>query len=787
MGPLTGRARWFCSSVLVLSLIGLPGCSSDGAQSGTDPGSGAKPAAGGSSGIGGSSSPAEPLDPGTVVSVTPNLEQSAEAKRLEKALSELEGIDAAGIAERYRTAFEPAPSYDTSSVAGLDAIQASHLALSADELAALGSRGFVLVNDRSFPSFGYGYATIYLEDLPVYISADSILDAVHRSYDEILKQLEQEVLLPELGLLLQGMQRKLKDGSVSAAGEHAIEDADLFVAVARSLLKGAPVAPVAGANAAEVETLFELAQAGEGTRNVRLFGVARANEDFSQFTPRGHYSETPDLTRYFKAITWLGRIDLRILETQPDGAQLFRRRQLEGALLLRELVGADLRAHFDTIDRVVAAFVGESDYMTLEQVDQLLEALGIDSIAELGALRDDTVAQAIVDGNFGAQRISSHIMVADPHAGTLPLSRSFALFGQRYVIDSHVFSNVVYDRVNGNGPKRMLPSALDAAFAALGNEQAVELLGQELSTYDGSGYPGALARMRLLADEHPSDYWDGSLYTQWLSALRQLSPNATSSADDAQSLFPAARSEQWGRRLLGTQLASWAQLRHDTILYAKQSYSEGAACDFPDGYVDPYPGFYSAIESFGRRGKELMEGVQLPLSHSQSLSEVPAYFERLISVAARLRQIAEHQRSGAELTAEMLAFINDAVVVQNVCGGGNIQSGWYKQLFYAPFQAVEFDPTIADVHTQPTDEVGNVVGRVLHVGTGAPRLMVVVAEGCSGPRAYAGLASSYREKITEDFERLNDETWNQSWYREPEVPWMADLVSGAPPPITSDE
>ena len=49
------------------------------------------------------------------------------------------------------------------------------------------------------------------------------------------------------------------------------------------------------------------------------------------------------------------------------------------------------------------------------------------------------------------------------------------------------------------------------------------------------------------------------------------------------------------------------------------------------------------------------------------------------------------------------------------------------------------DPTIADVHTAPTDAGGNDVGWVLHVGTGFPRLMVVTAETCTGPRAYAAL------------------------------------------------
>jgi hypothetical protein len=779
MTQFVRRNRWFSSSVFALALIGASGCSSNGAQPGTA-GAGASSTGGSGNGTGGSSSPPEPLDPGTLVKVTANLEQAAEAERLQHEVAAVSELDAAGIAERYPTTFEPAPSYDTSKVVGLDKIQASALALSADELTALGTRGFVITDNRRFPSFTYGYSTIYLEDLPVYISADSILDAVHRSYDDMLKYLETDALLGELELLLSGMHAKLA-ARVDGAPSNAVKDADVFVAVARSLLKGKKVAPVAGGDAASAGKLFELAQAGEGTTDVTLFGVKRTDEDFSQFTPRGHYTESEELSRYFKAMMWLGRIDLRIIETQPSGEQLFRRRQLEGALLLSDLVGSDLRAHFDNIDRTVEAFVGESDYMTVAQLDQLKEALDVASSAELVALSDETIVQAIVDGNFGAQRISSHIMISGPHSGTLPLSRSFALLGQRYVIDSHVFSNVVYDRINApDGPQRMMPSPLDAAFAALGNEQAVTLLDAELNKYQAAGYPGALTQMRVLADEHPAEFWGGSLYTEWLSALRELSPNATSAASDAQSLTPTARSEAWGRRLLNTQLASWAQLRHDTILYAKQSYSGGATCDFPDGYVDPYPGFYAAIGAFAKRGQELMESSDLPIAANSPTQRIKTYFEQLHTVAAQLQAIAEHQRSGAELTPDMLAFINEAVVVQPICGGGYFEAGWYKRLFFLEHTALESDPTIADVHTQPTDESGAEVGHVLHVGTGDPRLMVVVAEGCSGPRAYAGLASTYREKVTDNYERLTDEEWEGEWSTVPEPTWMIDLVSKSP-------
>jgi hypothetical protein len=781
MRTLSARTGSFLALFAVVALTALSGCGS----SSTQPGTGAD-GKGGGNGIGGAA-PGVPVEPGAVVRVAANPDRDEAAAKLHGQLAELDDLSSADLLSRHPTQFEAAPSYDVTQIAGLDKIQASHLKLDDAELAALSSRGFVITDNHAFPSFAYGYSTIYLEDLPVYVSADSLLDAVHRSYEDMLKVLEQGVLSPELDQLLRGMHDKLKSGFGDGRAAATVRDADLFLTVARSLLAGAPVQPLAGADAAQTRKLFELAQAAAGVHDVTMFGISRQDEDFSQFEPRGHYAETEALKRYFKAMMWLGRVDLRLIETTPSGEQVFRRQQLDAMLLLADLVGTDLRPHFDRIDRTLGAFVGEPDYMTLPQVDQLLTALGVASSAQVAGLSDALVAQAIVDEDFGAQRISSHIMISGPHSGTLPLSRSFAFLGQRYVLDSHVFSNVVYDRVNGPGSKRMMPSPLDAAFAALGNDQAAELLGEELQRYEASGYPGALAQMRLLSDEHPPEFWGANLYSQWLSALRELSPRATSSAEAATELFPVARTEAWGRRLVNTQLASWAQLRHDTILYAKQSYTGGASCEFPDGYVDPYPGFYAALTKLATRGQELMTGLNLGAEQRSTVERVTEYFDELATATGQLRVIAEHQRSGAELTPQMLAFINEAVVVQNVCGGGVLESGWYKRLFFNPYRAVEADPTIADVHTQPTDESGAMVGRVLHVGTGTPRLMVVVAEGCSGPRAYAGLASSYREKVTEKFDRLTDERWAPEWHSLPEPSWLSDLVIGSPAPSDSHE
>jgi hypothetical protein len=709
--------------------------------------------------------PGTSVVPGTPVSLTISEAERADRDRVAGLLGQVATFTPTELSARYPTAFVDTLTYDPLKAVNLDLIQSSPQALNAAETAILKARGFVISDRQKFPAFPYGYEAIYAAHLPVFISADAILHAVHRSYDEILKQLETISLRGELDRMLTAMRLQLTryGGDIQAR-----KDADLYLAVALSLLRDQPVMPVAGADPMQVTALVDKAKAAAGSDVVSLFGVDR-KVDFSQFEPRGHYSETPDLQTYFRSMMWLGDVDLRLIETQQDHSQVFHRRQFDGMLVLADLLAGPAFESWKRIDGAIAMFVGESDNMTVGEVPRLLADLGAKTAADTSAMSDTAIAQALVKGNFGAQRISSHIMINGLGTGTLPLSRTFLVLGQRYVLDSHVFSNVVYDRVQKGEQFRMMPDPLDAAFAALANNQAANLLRPQLDKYK---YASDLAAMRVLADDHGDPFWNANLYNVWLSSLRTLSSRPANESGPLE----VTQTEAWGRRILNTQLASWAELRHDTILYAKQSYTAGIACEFPDALVEPSPAFFARLEVLAQRGTEVVMNLQIPSTATSGA--FGAYFIRLGEIAGLLREMAEFQRDGKPFTGTHMQFINQTVKVQRVCGGGTAQ-GWYADLFFAPWGAVEFDPTIADVHTEPIDENMNEVGRVLHVATGLARLMVVTANTCQGPRAYAGLASSYFELVTEHYERLNDQTWAKQVMQAPpaDVAWMGDLIA----------
>lgn len=753
-------------------IAGAPGQGTGGSATGGEPGPGA-----------GGTRADMPTTAGTAVTVSLPSARAAELESITAAVSTSKSLDSGGLLQKHALPFATTLGFDPSTATNLPTIQKSALALSNSEQTVLKKNGFVLSDRQLYPGFLNGYATIYSQDLPVFISADSILFAVHKSYDKILKSLEQESLIREVRAMLTNMRTRLQIDGLPDLGATATTDADLYLAVALSLLEGQKQAPVAGGNAAQIGDLVALAMAGEGTKEIAIFGSTR-ELDFSQFTPRGHYAGVPELEKYFRAMMWLGRTDMPVIEHTDSGAK-FHRQAFNAAVGLTTLLDEIGQSHWKHIDDTLRAFVGEPDAMEPPDVPKLMKDLGVTNAAGLAKLTDQQIAQGIIAGGYGQQLIASQILAGAPVGTdmTIPLASTFLLMGQRYVVDSHVFSNLVYDRVNHQGVKpRLMPDPLDVAYAALANDAAAPLLKGQLDQF---AYAPDLESTRQLVDLHGDAFWGANLYNLWLSSLRALSPTtATLTANTAVASPAVFRTEPWARRTLNTQLASWAELRHDTILYAKQSYSGGVTCEFPDAYVEPNLAFYDRLTDYAHKGSALIQTLDLAATSVSLAGNLTTYFGHLADVAGILRALAESQQTGAAIKPEHLAFINQTVRMGGPqgCGGPPLYDGWYAGLFFQPAASLmiseEFDPTIADVHTQPTDESGSPVGRVLHVGTGFARLMVLTVENCGGPRAYAGLASSYHELITEKYKRLTDNEWKEKVNaRAATVPWIQPVLS----------
>lgn len=662
----------------------------------------------------------------------------------------------------------------------LEHLQSGPLRLDADEYRALAHNGFVVTERKTYATFADAWLAIYKADLPLFVSADALLHALHRSYDAVLASLEQEVLGARLDALLSGMRTRLAGAEGAALSKPVRADVDLVTTVALRLLENAPTPPVVASNEPLVAAIAEKAQDAVGTDAAPLFGHER-RVDWSQFRPRGHYAQGGSvvlgdgippvrLADYFRATMWLGRIDARLTVSEPQGPQRLDRRALEDAYGVRAVMGEPEMKAWIALDTTMAALVGERDAAVPPDLDALARDLGATDERGRSKIADARILEALAAGRYGEQRILSQIVLADAsHPGRI--DRAFLLLGQRYTPDAHALSDLTADRV----AHRLMPDPLDVAYTVLGNDDAKPLLASDIARFtDPPAFGPALESARVRVDAAGPGVWRASLYTAWVDALRALSHAP------GPSLWPAVSPALWGRRILSSELASWAELRHDTLLYAKPSYTSSFLCSYPDARVDPYPDFYDALERLGHKGQELARS--LDFGGAVALRDrMTAYFDHFAGVAHRLGAIARAQRSGEPLASADLAWINGAIREDPPgpsCGPPpRVVRGWFVDLYFN-HDALTFAPTIADVHTQTTDEAGTPVGNVLHVGTGRPRLVVVNAGDPTHMRPYVGAVSMFAQAVFGNFTRVTDEEWLRLHRLEnaEDVPWMREAV-----------
>lgn len=632
------------------------------------------------------------------------------------------------------------------------------IGLSAEQEELLAANGFVVLNDAAYYTFEETYSEIYERDLPVLVTTDSVLHAFHRSYDSILEDLEKRVLVAEVGSMLEKMHAELASRVASGALDAerpSVRDVDVYLIVARSLLAGAESAPATGEAAlAAARVILERAAALQPAI-LNLFDQ-QFTYDYSQLQPRGHYEDWPVLRRYFRALMWLGRTELRL---SHDGR--LGRTALEGAYLMNLLLdAANARPHWDRFNRVIEVMVGEKDGMDPRDLDRFREDTGLLTLDDLAAAADSELKAALVAGSYGIQRIQSQILYVGPDGDPIDLPRVYLLMGQRFVIDSYVLHNLVYDRVRAVSP-RMLPDPLDVAFAALGADAAAGLLAEEIRRYR---YQGSLHEVRFLVDSHPGGFWNANLYNGWLKALRALSDSK-----GRESRPEAMRTRAWDHKLLATQLASWAELRHDTLLYAKQSYSGGITCEYPDAYVEPYPLLFQSLAHLAGLGLEMTAELEDSGLTGVDLDEIDGYFRNMAEIMTTLEEIARKELARESLSDEEWHFLRQTIEKEETFCGPDLWDGWYPSLFYEFSDLGKAEPTIADIHTAPTDAVGSPVGWVLHAATGYTRMAVFTLADDEGVHAYVGPVSSFHTVLAESFTRHTDSEWELMLFTESET------------------
>jgi hypothetical protein len=702
-------------------------------------------------------------------------------------------------------------------------------------------------------SFADLFYRIWFDDLPVFVSTDAILQAWHRTYDGMLAEVEETFLSRSLDVLLAEIAAKLPE-VWAAAGEgvlkESIRDADFYLAVARSLLRGEPVPSTLDQDSRVAAMLSDIRS--YALKKIELFGECRT-VDFSQFSPRGHYLHTEGLKRYFQCSMWLGRMDFMLagepLKRCPDASTAITPREIGSAVVLWDLLqrAGEFR-RWKQIDKVIGSFVGWSDSLGFGQLGGVLAAAGIRSVLDVPNLATLERLQAeVMAGELGIQNIRSDYIVSPFGPQQAQLPRVFLFLGQRFTPDSWALSQTVFDSIlweqNGFAEKveRRVPSALDVAFAVFGNDHLVPMLAQRIANTnalrslihaerwrDGLPYQHNLAAVRRVIDSQERAAWDSNIYMSWLQALRQLSLPTTDPK------FPEAmRTRAWAMKTLNTQLASWTHLRHDNVLYVKQSYTSAAVCFYPHGFVEPRVEFWESLRDTAVRAAELIaalpyegeytysearaeRGTNFIWTVTWSTNTVPltvvqdnqtAHLRRFASVVSRLAELSSKELAQEPFNQQDDDFIKE--LIQNAgslpLGSGSVKKydGWFPRLFYRPlpylglhnytmipevyfqetFGANASDRVVVDVHTD-VPSLGD-PGGVLHQGVGTPNMMLVAIDNGPDRMIYAGpVLSHYEFEIVGEPYRMTDFEWEEILMRDFRNIGGREIQGVAPPEWT---
>jgi len=205
----------------------------------------------------------------------------------------------------------------------------------------------------------------------------------------------------------------------------------------------------------------------------------------------------------------------------------------------------------------------------------------------------------------------------------------------------------------------------------------------------------------------------------------------------------------WIDKELQTTLSSWTELRHDTILYAKQSQTMLATVmpqkpEFTHGYVEPYPEVYQRIEEMM---KDLRCNLEILGITPEGVSEKIRSFENLL---AKLKTISEKELIQKSLTEEEYKLIWN--IGDNLASMKNFPSEIMKKITSDTDEKIDL---VADVHTDPNTK------QVLEEGVGSPFDIWVIIEDSKGKRLCRGVVFSYYEFKHPVKDRLTDEKWQE--------------------------
>lgn len=582
------------------------------------------------------------------------------------------------------------------------------------------------------------------KDIPSFVTTDTILHLYHIFFDYTLRSVEEQKLMPILQHLTEGMLAdsvktwgEISDGQLKDA---ALKNVVFFGIAARRLGLQAKI-PTQAEGMMRIET--DLIDRHEGFRIGAIFPY---EIDYSQFVPRGHYTRSETLQKYFRVMMWYGLTPFALRSNEARADETIR----QSLLLTRSLYRAGLAQDWKTIYEPTSFYVGAADDVTPAEWKAAMDMVfGPNAVAT--TLSDPQKLNSFVEAaeKLRPAKIQNRRLIVEGKTVAPDASVQLRFMGQRYIPDSEILQRLSVPL------KRVFPSGLDV-MSVLGNDRATNILDANPGIYNPLNWTEYKTERTKLVEQFSKlkrETWSSNLYWSWLNALRAVQEPATEG-------YPSfMRSAAWSDKSLNTALGSWAELRHDTILYGKQSGAEMGDGSEPapyKGYVEPNVHFWGRMLELTRQSKNgLVTRKLMP-------EELESKFESFDEMLTNLKTISEKELRNEKLTEDEYDSIRSI--------GGTLEYLTLSVMTGKPDTWELVNETdkdmavIADVHTGGD--------KVLEEGVGHANEILVIVPVAGKLVLTRGAVFSYYEFIHSSSDRLTDEKWQR----------MVNAGKAPPPP-----
>ena len=608
----------------------------------------------------------------------------------------------------------------------------------------LSQNGFVTLRINAFETLADFYEFALSTGKPILITTDAALHTYHVLFDETLKQIEMNEFIGSLNGTISSLLEKVEEDAQSLAGPSlkvASKINLMYLEVAHALMD-----PSFVPSTVEAKQELQLISDHDCVVESPIFGY---KEDYTQYVPRGHYTENEQLEVYFKTMMWLRRMRFALL---IDG--VINVKQTRAGILLTWIVTKDLNIYgaWQRIYEITKFFVGASDDLIF---DDYLSVLNEKEVTLKNQIYDENTVVDIAQELLNRNRAK----ILGTYAETYPwlpqeeelqriLNETSGLrfMGQRFIPDSYMFQQLVFPQVGNWTLPRLFPKGLDVS-AVMGSNLAKQILDKTEATYENYNYQ--IEKLRGEFSSLSIINWTRNLYWSWLYMA-----NTTLIEIPLESEYPTFMTTQaWGYEKLQTFIGTWTQLRHDTILYAKQSVTPVYSIPPSDtAYVEPYPETYRRL--IGLINMTINGLTQLQLLRPDMNTSLRSF----VDVSELFLNASAIELEGKSLNEDMQTQIRTAAKT-------------ISAILSVATEKAQQAAIVADVHTDLNTE------KVLEEALGKFNVLIIVYADADGKLyAGAGPAYDYFEFTQPMSQRLTDEMWRQ----------MLGTGSPAPPEWTDN-